>query len=98
MGAGRGMAVGALMVVLVLVGAAPASAERRVQVDAGGVFSCAVKSDADLACWGTNASGQATPPAGSFTAVGAGGFHACALRSADGSIACWGRNVEGQVT
>jgi hypothetical protein len=34
-----------LVVGIVLAAAAPASAERRVQVDAGGVFSCAVKSD-----------------------------------------------------
>ena len=68
-----------------------------MQVDAGGVFSCAVKSDAALACWGSNGFGQATPPAGSFSAVGSGGFHACALRSGDGSVACWGRNVEGQL-
>jgi hypothetical protein len=97
MGAGRGTAVSALVVGLLLTAAVPASAERRVQVDAGGVFSCAVKSDAALACWGTNTSGQATPPAGSFTEVGSGGFHACALRSGDVSVACWGSNASGQL-
>ena len=34
-----------------------------MQVDAG-VFLAAVKSDAGLACWGSNTFGQATPPAG----------------------------------
>ena len=35
-------------------------------------------------------------PAGTYTAVAAGGFHTCALR-ADGTIACWGSNDEAQV-
>ena len=92
MAAGRRCAFSALVVGLVLAAAAPAQAERRVQVDAGGVFSCAVKSDAGLACWGSsNTYGQATPPAGSFSEVGSGGFHTCALRSSDGGVTCWGQ-------
>jgi len=79
-----------------LAGAAAASPATGVQVDAGGVFTCAVKTDEALACWGSTY-GQAAPPAGSYSAVGSGGFHSCALRSADGTIACWGRNVEGQL-
>ena len=37
------------------------------------------------------------PPAGSFTAVSAGGWHSCALR-ADGSVVCWGSNESGEPT
>jgi hypothetical protein len=48
-----------------------------------------------LACWGRDDSGQATPPAGTFTAVTAGYVHSCGLRT-DGTIACWGSNVYGQ--
>jgi hypothetical protein len=88
--------VGGLLLAM-LAAAAPASAERRVKVDAGGVFTCSIKTDTELACWGANASGQATPPAGTFTDIGSGGFHACAIRSTDAAITCWGRGIEGQL-
>ena len=67
MGLDRRSAIGALVVGLVLVGAAPASAAPHVQVSAGGGHTCAVKLDQTLVCWGLNADGQATPPAGTFT-------------------------------
>ena len=41
-----------------------------------------------LACWGSDVEGQASPPDGTFTAVGAGGDHSCAVRM-DGALACW---------
>ena len=40
-------------------------------------------------CWGGNSRGQASPPAGRFSAVSAGGEHTCALRES-GEIECWG--------
>ncbi len=39
---------------------------------------------------GTNDYGQATPPAGTFSQVSAGGYHTCGLKT-DGTLACWGR-------
>jgi hypothetical protein len=39
----------------------------------------------------------ATPPAGTFTQVSAGGSHNCGVR-ADGTLACWGWNDYGQAT
>ncbi len=36
---------------------------------AGDYFACAIKTSGTLACWGHNPYGQATPPAGTFTAV-----------------------------
>ena len=50
-----------------------------------------------LACWGSNGFGQANPPAGTFTAVSAGGSHTCGVRT-NGTLACWGRNGSGQAT
>src|SRR6266699_623462 len=70
------------------------------QVSAGSDYTCAlrtdgsvacwgVKTDGTVACWGYNSDGQATPPAGAFTQVSAGGSHTCGLET-DGAVACWG--------
>ena len=53
------------------------------------------QSGGQIECWGDNASGQSTPPAGIFTAVAAGRAHTCALSDA-GTAHCWGRNEYGQ--
>jgi Regulator of Chromosome Condensation (RCC1) repeat protein len=49
-------------------------------VDAGGSgvyisHTCGVRTSGTIACWGSNAFGQATPPGGTFTAVSAGNQH-----------------------
>ncbi len=54
-----------------------------------------MKTDGTVACWGRNDYGQATPPAGTFTQVSAGGLHTCGVRT-DGTIVCWGWNIYGQ--
>jgi hypothetical protein len=56
-----------------------------------------VRTDGTLACWGYNGNGQATPPAGTFSQVDAGGWHTCGVRT-DGTLACWGRNDYGMAT
>ncbi len=67
-------------------------------IRAGGMFSCAIKADNTLACWGGDGYVDAikTPPAGTYVALDAGRFHACALRS-DGAVVCWGDDSYGQV-
>ena len=98
--AARRSAVSALVVGLVLVAAAPANASSSTCRWTPEVWSpfCAVKSDARPRIVGspfTPPGRRGTPPAGSFSEVGFGSFHACALRSGDGGVACWGSNTSG---
>lgn len=51
--------------------------------------ACAVRPNGRVVCWGANHFGQSSPPAGTFTQVGAGFAHTCGLDS-DGGIVCWG--------
>lgn len=64
------------------------------RITSGGTHSCAVKTDGSLVCWGDNASGKATPPAGSFVQVSAGDAFTCGLKS-DQTLVCWGSNDTG---
>src|SRR5262245_45893282 len=71
---------------------------------------CAVRTDATVQCWGSNASGQigdgtnidrgrptaVTGLAGDVTAVTAGEAHTCALMTT-GGVKCWGNNGHGQL-
>jgi hypothetical protein len=66
-------------------------------ISAGTSHTCGVKTDGTLACWGSNSSGQATPPGGTFTQVSGGTFHTCGVKT-DGTLACWGDNRQGQAT
>lgn len=59
-----------------------------------GDFSCAIKKDGTLACWGANDVGQATPPPGTFRDLSSGHRHSCAVRT-DGAVLCWGENASG---
>ncbi len=58
-------------------------------VSSGYYYTCALRTDGTVACWGSNDYGQATPPAGTFSHVGAGDDHSCGLK-ADGTVVCWG--------
>ena len=66
-------------------------------VESGDHHNCGVKTDGSVACWGRNAEGQSTPPAGTFTQVSAGSSHSCGVKT-DTSIACWGANGSGQAS
>ena len=79
-------------------------------VSTGYLHTCAIRTSGEIACWGWNKkytgwnaetqereyanAGQATPPAGAFTAVSAGEVHTCGLRE-NGEAACWGDNTNG---
>ena len=69
------------------------------QISAGYHHTCGLKSDGTVVCWGNNAYGQATVPAGlaSVSKISAGWHHTCALRS-DATVLCWGDNSYNQST
>jgi hypothetical protein len=74
------------------VEAGPASPKGFASVSAGSSFTCGVKTDGTLACWGMDGVGQTTPPSGTFVSVSVGSCaHACGVRT-NGTIACWGSN------
>ncbi|MEP7379939.1 MAG: hypothetical protein ABI725_10315 [Chloroflexota bacterium] len=74
-----------------------------VAISAGIRFSCAVRADGSVWCWGEYPAGDGASSLPvrvtgitDATAVTAGGAFACALRSS-GQVACWGNNALGQL-
>ena len=66
------------------------------QISAGFRHNCGVRPDGSAECWGDNAQGQATAPAGTFAQVSGGSSHSCAVTGV-GDLMCWGRGDEGQL-
>ena len=64
-------------------------------ITAGQRHSCAIRTDATIACWSENRAGESDAPAGAYTAIAAGGGHTCALL-VDATIACWGTSASGE--
>ena len=54
----------ALVAGLVLLSAAPASVEASVEVSAGAGYSCAIRVDQTITCWGLDDHGEGTPRSG----------------------------------
>ena len=78
--------------------ASPPDGERFVSISSGGVFTCALRSDGSLLCWGRNEFGQVSVSnAERFVSLSSGFGHTCALRP-DGSPVCWGLNDEDQAS
>jgi hypothetical protein len=63
--------------------------EAFVEIEAAPGNACARRASGTIACWGDNADGLATPPAGSFSQVALGSTFGCALDAA-GTAHCWG--------
>ena len=86
--------------------------QRAKELAVGYQHTCALLTDGNVSCWGSNVSGQvgdnsfiaytpaqqpvALPGVGRAKAIAAGGEHTCALL-VDGDIACWGNNDYGQL-
>ena len=70
-------------------------ADSFISVSAGRFYTCGVKSDGSLACWGTLTM-EYNPSVGSFASVSTGHQYLCGVMS-DGSVACWD-TIEGGVT
>ena len=63
----------------------------------GTYFTCGMREDDTVECWGSNDYGKASRPAGSFVSVTRSDRHGCGLRE-DGSVECWGSDLYGQST
>ena len=58
-------------------------------------YSCALRTDNTITCWGSNEYGNLDAPKGRHKTIDAGSHHSCALRT-DNTITCWGLNDAGQ--
>ena len=67
----------------------------RTSLSTGTYHTCMVRDTEAVECWGRDAEGQSTPPAGTFVSVSAGTLHTCGIRDT-GTMACWGNNSRGQ--
>ena len=77
--------------------AATEGGSRVYAVSAGYTYSCALKANGAVACWGLAPFlGTEAQRAGPFVSVSAGSAtHTCGLK-ADGTVGCWGGNGNGQ--
>jgi len=69
------------------------------QVTAAFDFTCGLRADGTIVCWGCDdcVAGFLTAPSGTFVQMTAGGGHACALKT-DGTVTCWGSTYYGEST
>ena len=56
-------------------------------------YSCGLRMDGTVQCWGDNRSGQTNAPDGAFTSLSAGSIHACGVKAND-TLSCWGYSQE----
>ena len=73
----------------------PATTTRLEAVSAGTDHTCVITANDRVQCWGSNGSGEADPPDGTFKAVSAGSNYTCAITTND-QAKCWGNNEHGQ--
>ena len=64
-------------------------------IRAGFEYTCGVRSDGSVDCWGANGSRQSSPPGAKFQSVSSGFTHTCGIRTS-GNVDCWGDDTFGQ--
>lgn len=67
-----------------------------ISVTVGHGFSCGIRPQGSVVCWGDDSAGQLQAPTGSFVTIAAGSGHSCGIR-VDGAIKCWGLGDSGQL-
>lgn len=76
----------------------PATGEY-THIAATGTYTCAVRTDGVVNCWGSDVAGAApasrSAAAAGYTAVAVNNAHSCGLRG-DGVVECWGSNNFGE--
>ena len=68
-----------------------------LSVSAGYHHTCGLTTPSNVECWGSNLTGESSPPSGTFSTVSAGGAHTCGVKTS-GSVECWGDDDSGQST
>jgi hypothetical protein len=58
------------------------------------LYSCGLRSDGTVTCWGCGTCGQTAAPPGRFQQIAARWHNACGVRD-NGSVECWGLNSPG---
>ena len=58
-------------------------------LNAGHFATCAVTTDGEGRCWGSNAEGQDRPPEGTYSQMRSGTVHSCGLTT-EGAVRCFG--------
>ncbi|MBI5511344.1 MAG: fibronectin type III domain-containing protein [Deltaproteobacteria bacterium] len=84
------------------------------EIDAGGDYTCALRTTGQAYCWGARVDATCdsvtrpelpapmgngcSTPFADFTEVRVGARHACGVRGATNEVWCWGDNADGRVT
>lgn len=75
-----------------------AAKETFTAISVGLAHACALREDGTPVCWGSDETGQSTPPPGiSLTAISNGLTHVCGL-DGEGVVVCWGSDEHGQAS
>ncbi|OIP34930.1 MAG: hypothetical protein AUK47_17440 [Deltaproteobacteria bacterium CG2_30_63_29] len=71
-----------------LAGEVPNRPFAKLSVSRGHV--CGLRQDGAILCWGSNAFGEASAPAGTYSDVSAGETFSCGIKKASKELRCWG--------
>ena len=72
----------------------PPEGEAFIYIDSGDLFTCGVRSDGSVICWGVGSNELEAPERERFRSVSCGSNHVCGVRI-DGSLSCWGQFAKG---